>query len=159
MRTMKILITGKPRSGKSTLINRLIHWLQERSVQIGGIQTPELREGRRVGFEIIDLSSKARGILSHVNIKSIVKVSKYGVNLHAIREIGVPALLTALSDRDFIIMLTPVLKREQSYRGGWRWHKWGPYIGKEQITTEYLYDEEKVQGVFCFQIYERKKNE
>lgn len=101
---MKLLITGKPRSGKSTLISRLMEWLKGRGVNVGGIQTPELREGRRVGFEIIDISSGARGILSHVNIKSSLKVSKYGVSVKAIKQIGVNALLTALSESDLIII-------------------------------------------------------
>lgn len=37
--------------------------------------------------------------------------------------------------------------------GGWRWHKWGPYIGDGEPTTEYLDDEpEFVQGVYVYHV-------
>jgi hypothetical protein len=34
--------------------------------------------------------------------------------------------ISADEDRKFCIMLTKVVKAEQSPDGGWRWHKWGP---------------------------------
>ncbi|MHA1146372.1 MAG: nucleoside-triphosphatase, partial [Candidatus Helarchaeota archaeon] len=93
---MKLLITGKPRSGKSTLIARVIDGARRQGLKVGGIYTPELKEGKRLGFEIVDVWSGARGILSHVNIKGSPRVSKYGINLKALLEIGVKALDTAL---------------------------------------------------------------
>lgn len=33
-------------------------------------------------------------------------------------------------------------KKNQPADGGWRWHKWGRYIGKYHISHEYLYDED-----------------
>ena len=57
-------------------------------------------------------------------------------------------------DRYFCVALTPVLKSNQSKVGGWRWHKWGEYIGSQTPTTEYLYDEEKIDKVFVYHIYE-----
>jgi hypothetical protein len=37
--------------------------------------------------------------------------------------------------------------------GGWRWHKWGEYIGTGQPTTEYLDDEEKFNdGIYTYHI-------
>jgi hypothetical protein len=39
--------------------------------------------------------------------------------------------------------------------GGWRWHKWGEYIGAGEPTQEYLDDEELFpDGVYTFHIYE-----
>lgn len=38
--------------------------------------------------------------------------------------------------------------------GGWRWHKWGEYIGEGEPTTEYLDDEEKFDdGVYTYHVY------
>jgi hypothetical protein len=38
--------------------------------------------------------------------------------------------------------------------GGWRWHKWGPYIGKGEPTTEYLDDEDGfADGVYVYHFY------
>lgn len=58
------------------------------------------------------------------------------------------------SNRKFVIAITLIEKSEQSPSGGWRWHKWGPYIGEHEITTEYLYDEEKIERVYVYHIYE-----
>lgn len=38
--------------------------------------------------------------------------------------------------------------------GGWRWHKWGEYIGDGEPATEYLDDEDLFEnGVWCFSAY------
>lgn len=36
---------------------------------------------------------------------------------------------------------------------GWRWHKWGEYIGKQNPCCEYLEDEPEIEKVVCFSIY------
>lgn len=39
--------------------------------------------------------------------------------------------------------------------GGWRWHKWGPYVGYGIPTCEYLDDEELFEnGVYTYHIYQ-----
>ena len=58
------------------------------------------------------------------------------------------------SNRAFIISLAEVVREDQSPRGGWRWHKWGEYIGTQQPTTEYLYDEPVIEEVLVFQLIE-----
>ena len=57
-------------------------------------------------------------------------------------------------DRFFIMSVTPVLKANQSPEGGWRWHKWGPYIGTKTPTCEYLYDEPEIDQVYVYHILE-----
>ena len=59
------------------------------------------------------------------------------------------------SQRHFIT-LTPIRKEEQPEFGGWRWHKWGPYIGDHEPQYEYLYDEEGIEVVYVFRIYTLK---
>ena len=59
------------------------------------------------------------------------------------------------SDRKFCISFTCVSKKDQSPEGGWRWCKWGPYLGRGKPTTKYLYDEPDFDEVYCFQIFER----
>ncbi len=61
------------------------------------------------------------------------------------------------SKRQFVITLKRV-DRDLSNKGqggGWRWHKWGQYIGAKEPTTEYLDDEPEIDHVFCYHIYER----
>jgi len=59
-------------------------------------------------------------------------------------------------EREFVITLTRVEKANEPPYGGWRWHKWGPYIGTHKPEHEYLYDEEGIERVFVYHIYERK---
>ena len=54
---------------------------------------------------------------------------------------------------EYVISVTEVRKDEQSDEGGWRWHKWGEYIGKQDPQCEYLADEPKIESVYCFHIY------
>ena len=54
---------------------------------------------------------------------------------------------------------TPVFQEKENAGkgGGWRWHKWGPYIGELERRCEYLDDEEFGDDwcgyVLCFHIY------
>ena len=59
-----------------------------------------------------------------------------------------------MEDKKFIILLTPIIRKEQDEDGGWRWHKWGKYIGKFKPQCEYLYDEQGIDYVYCFHILE-----
>ena len=58
------------------------------------------------------------------------------------------------SVRKFVCVFTRVTKSSQSPEGGWRWHKWGPYIGDKEPTTEYLYDEPDIEEIFTYRVYE-----
>lgn len=83
---MKIILTGKPGCGKSTLVARLIKEVQIKL--FAGIITPEIREkNQRIGFEIIDLKSREKEVMASVNFKDGPKVSKYRVNVENIDKI------------------------------------------------------------------------
>ena len=66
-----------------------------------------------------------------------------------------PHLLT--SEKYYVVGFCWIRKSECYKNGGWRWHKWGNYIGNQKPTCEYLYDEPKIKKVVCYQIYELKK--
>lgn len=51
-----------------------------------------------------------------------------------------------------VISVTEIRREDEPEYGGWRWHKWGEYIGTKQPTCEYLHDEKDIDSVFCFQI-------
>jgi len=64
-----------------------------------------------------------------------------------------PALLT--DARRFVITFGHVEKdaTNKGNGGGWRWHKWGDYIGDKSPQWEYLDDEdESITEVYTFQI-------
>jgi hypothetical protein len=48
-----------------------------------------------------------------------------------------------------------LLRKDQPADGGWRWHKWGPYIGEQKREGyEYLYDEKTIDEVYTYHLYE-----
>jgi nucleoside-triphosphatase THEP1 len=97
---MNILVTGPPRCGKSTLIERVVRRIQK---PMTGFFTREIREGgRRVGFSITTLDGK-KGGLAHQDTKSRFRVGKYGVNLDHIDQIAVPSMLPARADEIVVI--------------------------------------------------------
>lgn len=78
----KVLITGPPRCGKSTLISELIdYYINKKNYIIYGFLTPEVREsGNRIGFDILDIYSGKKSQLSRVgNFKTKYKLGKYNV--------------------------------------------------------------------------------
>jgi nucleoside-triphosphatase len=96
-----VLITGQPGCGKTTLLMELV---KELNLDAGGFYTKEIREkGIRRGFKIITLDRK-EGILAHQNFKSPYRVSKYGVNIKDLEEIGVKSILKGLKENKIIVI-------------------------------------------------------
>lgn len=96
-----IFITGKPGCGKTSLVKEIIEAL---NLDTEGFYTSEIRKNNeRIGFEISSLSGK-KEILAHKDFKSFPKVSKYGVNLNNLEEIGVNSILEALEENKLIII-------------------------------------------------------
>ena len=88
----KLLIEGRPGSGKTTAAGRVVELLRGAGVPVGGFLTRELRKGRgRVAFEIETLDGE-RAILAHVELDGPPRVGKYGVDLHAFEELALPAI-------------------------------------------------------------------
>lgn len=85
-----ILITGPPGIGKTTLIMKVARRLSD--LQPVGFYTREIREGgTRKGFELVAFDGR-RGILSHIDIESPFRVSRYGVDVE-----GFETFLSSLS--------------------------------------------------------------
>jgi nucleoside-triphosphatase len=102
-----ILITGPPRSGKSTLIEAVIKRIQG---PVTGFFTREIRDGgERVGFSINTVEGR-EGILAHRKVRSRYRVGRYGVNLKDIDDIAVPAMIP--SGHEEIIVIDEIGKME-----------------------------------------------
>lgn len=58
------------------------------------------------------------------------------------------------SGRRFCVSFTQICRDRQPEEGGWRWHKWGPYIGEQGPKHEYLHDDQHIEEVWCYHVYE-----
>jgi nucleoside-triphosphatase len=102
---MKIFLTGKPGSGKSTVLLKIIKLLKQRGFKIGGIITPEKREkGIRVEFLVKDVFSGKEGILASKKQRFGPRLGKYKVNLAYFEKVAIPALNFALKECDIIVI-------------------------------------------------------
>jgi nucleoside-triphosphatase len=103
-----IFITGLPGCGKTTLIKEI---LKELKISAKGFFTEEIKKkGERIGFKIVTLSGK-EGILAEKGLNSPYKVSKYGVILKDLEEIGVREIEEGLKG-NFLIVVDEIGKME-----------------------------------------------
>lgn len=72
-----ILITGRPKSGKSTLLRKIISTIPNK---VGFVTNEILGEDGRVGFEI-ETHTGHTAVLAHVDFETEEKVSKYFVDI------------------------------------------------------------------------------
>ncbi len=95
------LLTGRPGTGKTSLVRQVVADFKGKA---GGFYTGEIREqGTRLGFKLVTLDGQ-EAVLSHVNIQSPYRVSKYGVDIASLNSIGVPALRQAAKECDLIVV-------------------------------------------------------
>ena len=74
---MNILLTGKPHSGKSTLIRNVVDGIEKKQ----GFLTQELvAGGRRTGFELVSALGD-HALLAGENLSGPHRVSRYGVDV------------------------------------------------------------------------------
>ena len=96
----KVLVTGFPGCGKSTLIEKIVCQIRRPMV---GFFTRELREGgQRIGFSIATLDGK-RGVLAHRDRRGPPRVGKYGVDLEELERLAMPAMRPPSPDYVVII--------------------------------------------------------
>lgn len=97
------LLTGPPRVGKTTAFMKTIELVRRDGRSVGGMVSSEvIRNGMRVGFCIVDLSTGERGELASVSRTEGPRLGKYRVNLHDLESIGVRAIVSALKSSNLI---------------------------------------------------------
>jgi len=108
--SINILLTGRPRIGKTTIIQK---FASRCHLPMGGFFTCEIRENdMRVGFSIEAVHSwdqdgsgeKYRAVMAHVNSPSTYRVGRYGVNISAIERVGITALNEGMRRAKIIII-------------------------------------------------------
>ena len=99
--TEKILLTGHPGCGKTTLIKRVVSNLPQRA---GGFYTEEIRErGTRAGFKIVTLDGD-EVVFAHVRLKTPEYLGKYRLDLSALEATGVKAVREAVKRQRLVVI-------------------------------------------------------
>jgi nucleoside-triphosphatase len=84
-----ILLTGAPSSGKTTIIKKVIEAI---GLPANGFYTEEERiGGKRIGFLMKTLDGKS-GYLAHQDIRTDMRIRRYGVSIENIETIAVPSI-------------------------------------------------------------------
>lgn len=99
------LVTGPPRSGKTTVIERTLDRLTDAGVTAGGLYSPEIRvDGERVGFDLVDVATGERATLAHVDRESGPAVGNYRVDVDSVDDLAGQALSHAGTDADLFVV-------------------------------------------------------
>jgi len=94
------LLTGSPGTGKTTVIRQALTGAE---INAGGFYTEEIRSsGTRQGFRIVTLNGQD-AVLAHVDNPSRHRVSKYGVDITNLDNVGVAAVERAIDESDLIV--------------------------------------------------------
>jgi nucleoside-triphosphatase len=114
-----LLVTGRPGIGKTTVLLNAAEELKAKGYRVEGMISKEVRrEGRRVGFEVVNFGTGLRGWLAHVEQSVGPQVGKYKVNLDDLDSIGASAVLDAIRNADVVIIdeIGPMELFSQAFR-------------------------------------------
>ncbi len=108
---MKVVITGEPGIGKTTVVKKVVDLIGNSAV---GFWTEEVREKntkKRKGFKIVTTEGKQM-LFASKTFKSKKIVGSYGVNLERFESIALPILEKALKCKNCIIVIDEIGKME-----------------------------------------------
>ena len=99
--SQRVLLTGRPGSGKTTLIKRVLNEVPRR---FGGFYTEEIRDhGARVGFKVVALEG-GEAVFAHVDFTTPERIGKYRLDLSALEAVGVNAIRKAVQGERLIVI-------------------------------------------------------
>ena len=99
---MKLILTGPPQIGKTTIIKQFCKQARAKGILIKGFYTEEIRkEGKRIGFKLVTLDGQ-EVVFSHVRFHSPFKVGKYKVAIKALETV-LPSLLPSHAEELIVI--------------------------------------------------------
>lgn len=99
------LITGRPGSGKTSVVERAVAALRDQNLEAGGLYCPEIREeGVRQGFKMVDVMTGESRVMAHVDQQVGPQVSKYRVNVENVDSMSEVAINRALKGADFVVI-------------------------------------------------------
>jgi nucleoside-triphosphatase THEP1 len=97
------IITGRPGTGKSTLLKNVIREAKKNHVAVGGISTPENRgPSGRTGFFLIDLQTGTKHVMASILPQGPPRIGRYHVHLDTVEIHGANAIQNAIQNCQLI---------------------------------------------------------
>lgn len=113
---MKIILTGCPGVGKTTVVRKVISLLGDFVI---GFWTEEIRSkesNERHGFKVVTTDGESV-VLASKFFDSPYRVGSYGVNLQNFEALVLPLLLRAKEEREKVIVIDEIGKMELFSKG------------------------------------------
>jgi nucleoside-triphosphatase len=108
---MKLLITGRPGVGKTTVIKRVAEKLGERAT---GFFTGEVRDAaskKRRGFSVTTIEGES-AVFADVSFETSYRVSAYKVDVQRFEALALPAIEKAVKKKEGVIVIDEIGKME-----------------------------------------------
>lgn len=104
---MKILLTGKPGIGKSTILKKVASDLK---IPKYGVVAKEIRDdqNQRIGFEAVTLDGRSQVFAHKFAFESELTVGKYLIDIKAIDNFVVPELRKGLDKSNSIVLIDEI---------------------------------------------------
>lgn len=117
LRVSRVLLTGPPGIGKTTVCKKLVSMIEEKNYKFNGFYTEEVRgqDGNRIGFDIVLVKNREeRTILARIeNVITHSQYSKYKVgNYHVFRNNFEVAVLPIFNSNADILIIDEIGKME-----------------------------------------------
>ena len=108
---MKIIITGEPGVGKTTLIKKLVKALGSRATGFWTEEVRDIKTKKRIGFKVVSTNGESTLFASKTFTSKHI-VGSYGVNVERFERIALPVLEKALKEREKVIIIDEIGKME-----------------------------------------------
>lgn len=103
------------------------------------------------------VSDNATQVFEHLQQTLETYLTKDSSHPFFIRGKRLYKFLTTNHNAVYMLGCHPVFNHHDNTSSGWRWHKWGPYLGKHTPQCEYLNEEKNIDYVLIWHLYPLKK--
>ena len=100
---MKIVLTGEPGIGKTTLIKKLAKVLRNKAIGFWTEEVRDLKTNKRTGFKVVSTEGNSL-LFASKTFTSKHLVGSYGVNVQRFESVALPILEKALKENKVVLV-------------------------------------------------------